>query len=157
MKTVLSRLVMLAAIVTIAGCSSHSNNQSSFSQSLSNMFQSSTASQSTTTAATAPIAGPAADSDTPAIAMGGSMRAAMDNVDKSKLSHAMDKSPGKSTHWVNSANGTKYTVTPVRAVSVNGNHYCRQYSLSAERSGKTRTTTGVACVGDDTNWKDVGN
>jgi len=144
----------------LAGCASHVANQDgSISNSFSNIFQSSTASSSVTTTNndTSTLAPPTGltHSETPGVAFGGNIRANMDNVDLSKLSRAMDKSPGRSTHWENAARGVKYTVTPVKRVTVNGNKFCRSYSLIEERGSHQRSADGVACVGDDTNWKDV--
>ncbi len=152
------KLAILVFILSIAGCSSNpSNPHNSITQSISNIFQSSSSTKSEATSSVQPIATTAttAESETPTVAMGGSIRKSMDGVDMTKLSRAMDKSPGKATHWENGATGISYTVVPIRAVTVNGNHYCRKYTLTAEHAGNQRSTTGVACVGDDTNWKDV--
>lgn len=79
--------------------------------------------------------------------IGGSVRGSMDSMDASKMSHALDKSPGKSTKWTNTNSGTTYTVTPTQAVTVGGNHFCRTYNVKAETTtGGMQTSSGTACV-----------
>lgn len=88
--------------------------------------------------------------------IGGYLRSAMDENDKSKLSHALDKSPGKETHWVNQNSSISYTVVPTRALSINGNAHCRKYSITAINSGHTEKSLGTACVDSDGSWKSAG-
>lgn len=79
----------------------------------------------------------------------------MDAIDRSKLSHALDRPLGKSTSWTNVNTGINYTVVPVRKVTVNGNSFCRQYQVTASRDGKERNTDGTACVASDGQWQSV--
>ncbi|MBA3660394.1 MAG: hypothetical protein H0W64_01570 [Gammaproteobacteria bacterium] len=88
--------------------------------------------------------------------MGGNLSRAMDSIDKSKLSHALDKPVGKSSQWTNDSTGTKYTVIPVEKVTIEGNSYCRRYRTTAQRNGNANESVGVACVGADGNWQQVG-
>lgn len=92
---------------------------------------------------------------TPGVAIGGSIASSMDEIDRTKLARALDKSPGTSTSWVNSGNGTSYTVTPIRKLAVNGNSLCRQYQLTAVRGGNRQAMTGTACVASDGAWSEV--
>lgn len=85
----------------------------------------------------------------------GIARAGMDEADRSKLSHALDKAPGKSTHWTNASTSVAYTVTPIRAVTINGNPNCRKYSVTTESNGNKHESMGTACVGNDSAWKAV--
>lgn len=80
----------------------------------------------------------------------------MDTNDRTKLSHSLDKTPGKSTQWVNESTGVSYTVVPTRKVTINGNPYCRAYSLTASKGGKSRTIEGTACVSTDGSWQAMG-
>lgn len=85
----------------------------------------------------------------------GIARAGMDEADRSKLSHALDKAPGKSTHWTNANTNVAYTVTPIRAVTINGNPNCRKYSIVSVSNGASHESMGTACVGNDSAWKAV--
>lgn len=87
--------------------------------------------------------------------VGGNMRTAMDSVDRTKLSHALDSPPGKSTRWTNEVTGINYTVTPTQKLSINGNPYCRKYTVIASKGGKTREIRGTACVTADGSWQSV--
>lgn len=79
----------------------------------------------------------------------------MDENDKSKMLHALDKSPGKSTHWVNPTSGISYTVMPTQKVAINGNPYCRKYSITTNKDNNKNHFIGTACVGEDGNWNIV--
>jgi len=85
--------------------------------------------------------------------VGGHLRREMDESDRSKLSHALDKSPGKVTHWVNQNSNTSYTVVSTRVLTINGNSHCRKYNVTAETSGHTEKSSGTACVDTDGSWK----
>jgi len=76
----------------------------------------------------------------------------MDDVDKSKLSHALDNAPGKSTHWVNANSGASYTVEPTKKVVIDGNPYCREYHMTAVIKNNTQQYNGTACVSTDGAW-----
>lgn len=79
----------------------------------------------------------------------------MDELDKSKMSHALDSPPGKSTHWQNGATGIDYTVTPIKKIVVNGNPFCRQYQVLIQKGEYKRDMTGNACVTTDGTWHTV--
>jgi surface antigen len=86
---------------------------------------------------------------------GGTIGTSMDALDKVKFSHALDKSPGKSTSWTNDSNGINYTVTPIKKVSINGNPFCRQYEVVAVKGESHRTVNGTACVAADGAWSEL--
>lgn len=88
-------------------------------------------------------------------AVGGNISRSMDEADKSKLWHALDKPLGKSTQWVNTNTGTSYTVIPTEKLSINGNPYCRRYSVTSTRGGNTHEINGTACVSATSNWEAV--
>jgi len=146
MKINFTLIALIAAICTIAGCSTYSTPPKNTDSPKFNLFNQAT-----------PMPGTAPTEEVKGVSAGGSIRKSMDNEDVTKMSRAMDKSPGKSTHWVNGISGTTYTVTPIRPVAVKGSQYCRAYKLTATNGSRTRETSGVACVGADTNWKDVRN
>lgn len=79
----------------------------------------------------------------------------MDEADRNKLSHALDKAPGKATHWVNANTGIAYTVVPIKAVTIGDNHNCRKYSVLTVNGSSRHESLGTACVGDDSAWKAV--
>lgn len=89
-------------------------------------------------------------------AVGGHISLSMDENDKSKLSHALDKPLGKSTQWTNQNTGTMYTVVPTEKLTVNGNPFCRKYTVTASKGDKSRETNGTACVAPaSSNWESV--
>lgn len=85
--------------------------------------------------------------------VGGKLAMNMNTEDLNKMSRALDKAPGKSTDWVSTSTGTKYTVTPVKKVMVQGREHCRSYTVTATRGGNTQQTSGTACIGDDGEWR----
>lgn len=90
-------------------------------------------------------------------AIGGSIGRAMDSVDKEKFSHALDKSLGKSTKWSNAVTSITYTVTPTKKVIIQGNSFCREYTVKEERGTNSREFNGTACVDATSNWIAVNN
>lgn len=76
----------------------------------------------------------------------------MSGADRSKLAHALDAPPGKSSTWINTSNGVSYTVTPIRKVTINDNHLCRVYTTTSDHNGQRHEVTGTACIGDDGAW-----
>lgn len=79
----------------------------------------------------------------------------MDEIDKSKMSHALDGTPGKATQWQNGATGISYTVTPIKKVVINGNPFCRQYQVTIAKGTNSRDLTGTACVTTDGTWHTI--
>jgi surface antigen len=93
------------------------------------------------------------DSNIGGTSIGGAVERAMDEADRSKMMHAMDKAPGKSTHWVNANTQIEYTVTPVRKVRIEDKNYCRQYQMTAvDTNEREQNVQGVACIASDGNW-----
>jgi len=89
--------------------------------------------------------------------IGGKYEQSMDEIDKTKLSRALDAGLGKSTTWKNASTGLTYTVVPTRKVTVNGNAFCRQYSITVGRSEQqSNTLNGTACVASDGAWHIAG-
>jgi surface antigen len=87
--------------------------------------------------------------------IGGNIANGMDELDRSKLSHALDKAPGKETTWVNAISGVHYTVVPVKKISINGFQFCREYNVKATTGSNTRDFTGNACIAANGNWREV--
>ncbi len=87
--------------------------------------------------------------------IGGNAERSMDNNDRIKMSRALDKAPGTAVTWTNRATGIRYTVTPIKKVVLNGNPYCRQYSISANRGSQVSSVGGTACIGQSGNWESV--
>lgn len=87
--------------------------------------------------------------------VGGHIALAMDSIDKSKLSHALDNPLGKSTTWTNQQTGTTFTVTPTQKVVLNENPFCRRYTVLAVKGDQTKQTQGTACVSSDSSWQAV--
>lgn len=86
----------------------------------------------------------------------GKFDGSMDVNDKVKLSRALDKAIGKKTKWVNNNTGIEYTVMPTQKVVLEGNPYCRKYTITATKNDNTREVNRTACVSaTDSNWKAV--
>lgn len=79
----------------------------------------------------------------------------MDSIDRNKMYHALDSSPGKSTQWQNASTGATYTVTPIRKTTVGDNKFCREYQITKTVGSNVQNSTGTACVGTDGSWKSV--
>lgn len=139
MKKAVMQLAFLAAAITLTACSNNSFFDGSSSNKSAEAMQ-------------------ASDKQVASgEAVGGNISTAMDENDKSKLSHALDKPLGKSTQWVNQNTGTTYTVVPTQKLAVNGNPFCRKYTLTASRGTNSREVNGTACVApSSSNWESVG-
>ncbi len=87
--------------------------------------------------------------------IGGFIQNSMDETDKSKMWHALDNAVGKSTHWTNINTNIEYTVTPTKKITIDGNPFCRTYTIAATKGDKKDEVSGAACVGDDSNWKAI--
>ena len=83
------------------------------------------------------------------------LRQAMDENDKSKLAHALDKSPGKLTHWTNQNSNTTYSVVSTRSLTIGDNPHCRKYNVTAVAGERTQKTVGTACVDANGAWEGV--
>jgi surface antigen len=81
--------------------------------------------------------------------------ASMDASDKLKMSRALDGATGKATHWVNSASGVNFTVTPIKKVVIENNPFCRQYLVEVARGSNQKELTGTACVTTDGSWHTI--
>lgn len=88
--------------------------------------------------------------------LAGEIERSMDDSDKDKLSHALDKRIGKKTEWTNNRTHITYTVIPTRKLVIDGNHFCRKYQVISEYNGAQREVDGTACVsGVDSSWQVV--
>jgi surface antigen len=134
----LNKLAVLGICAVLTACSS-------------NPFQRNVASADTVTKGEQALGA----GTTTGVAVGGSVGQSMDAFDRVKLSHALDKAPGKPSTWVNELTSTEYTVTPIKKVTVHGNTFCREYQAIAQKGGNKRETTGTACVAGDGSWSEV--
>jgi surface antigen len=89
-------------------------------------------------------------------AVGGKFAQSMDEIDQSKLSHALDNGLGKSTQWTNAATGVTYTVVPTKKITLGDNPYCREYTVTSTKGGSTQQVNGTACLGKDASWRPAG-
>lgn len=102
------------------------------------------------------LAADKAPSETANSQVGGEVEKTMDANDKSKMLHALDKSLGKPTHWENANTNISYTVVPVKKLEINGNHFCRQYTMTSMHNDVKNQMTGTACVSAvDSSWQVV--
>lgn len=153
MQAVMRNLIMLCAALTLTACSSNMFNFSSYNAPKTthvpgvkvNGQEAGASELGSPSSANLPEAGPLA----------GGIEKSMDSNDRSKLNHALDNGIGKSSQWVNQNTGVTYSVVPTKKMTVGGNPYCRQYTVSAARGGKTQEKTGTACVSADSSWRTV--
>jgi surface antigen len=87
-------------------------------------------------------------------AVGGNIAMAMDENDKSKMAHALDKPLGKATQWANGRTGVHYTVVPNKKLVLNGNPFCRQFTVISIRNDAKNEIKKTACVSaTDSSWQ----
>ena len=88
---------------------------------------------------------------------GGWVGHSMDHSDNSSTCHAMDhNAPNQPSNWKNKKTGAHYSIQPTSNVmTYNGNNYCRQYESTATMSGKTQSSSGVACRQANGSWQVV--
>jgi surface antigen len=151
MKTMITKLVLLFALVSLAGCTNVNNQDVG--------------------AVTGAVAGGLLGSQfgggggkmlaigAGAVAgalIGGAIGKSMDDTDRLKMSRALESQPvGQPTYWQNSQTGASYTVIPENNVTVSGNPYCREYHTIATVAGKKQQIYGTACRQPDGTWKVV--
>jgi surface antigen len=78
----------------------------------------------------------------------------MDRDDKSRTTHALDKSAdGEPTTWRNDATGLRYSVTPTRTYQGESGGLCRDFTTVAQIDGRDEVLHGTACKQPDGTWK----
>lgn len=87
----------------------------------------------------------------------GNFEQRMDSIDKSKLSKALDKALGKMTEWTNDMTGITYRIVPTQKIVVDGNQFCRKYTITVIKNQDSQELSGSACVTEDGNWHSVSN
>lgn len=87
--------------------------------------------------------------------LGGQLASGMDSMDRSHLSHGLDGPVGRATQWISTRSGVQYTLIPTQKFTMNGNSFCRQYTLTATRGTQSHTISGSACVDQNSNWESV--
>jgi surface antigen len=86
--------------------------------------------------------------------IGGSIGKSMDEVDRMKMSEALESNCSNQTsNWVNPDNGNRYSVTPKRAYRDNRGQPCREYTTVATIGGKKQEIYGTACRTQDGSWR----
>lgn len=149
MKKLALSLTFVATAFTLAACSSNPY----YDLFLKNSEQKNATQPSTGETADSALTPPPPVESVGSI--GGSLSRSMDANDRARFARALDNPLGKSTTWFNKTSNISFTVTPTNKLSVNGNPYCRAYSVSASRDGRSQQSAGTACVGSDGNWKSV--
>lgn len=149
MKVVLTKLAVICAVVSLAGCSTNTQNQN-------------TGIGAVTGGAIGGLAGAAVGGGAAigvglvaGALVGGIIGHSMDSTDNVQVYQSVKS--GKSTTWVNTKTGTRYKVTPRgRYMTVNGNHHCREFSTVAYyTNGETQKSYSIACRQMDGSWKTV--
>lgn len=86
--------------------------------------------------------------------IGNAVGKSMDDTDKLKMNRALENNNvGQPAYWNNPKTNTRYQVTPVKNVTVDGNEYCREYQTVANINGKQQKMYGTACRQPDGSWK----
>lgn len=148
MKTKLIKFTFLLSLLSLASCSSMYNPFSSSSKMEREPATLTTTKQNGSMTTTT-------EENAPGGSVGGSLSNSMDEFDKTKMFHALDKPLGKASEWTNQSTNIHYTVVPTEKVEINGNPFCRRYNVTAQRGGNSRQFSGTACVGADSNWQTV--
>ena len=78
--------------------------------------------------------------------IGGSIGQRMDDADRYEANRSLETMPTGSAHaWTNPANGTQYSVKPVRTYQNTAQAPCREYEMEAWIDGRKETIVGTAC------------
>lgn len=90
--------------------------------------------------------------------IGNRIGAHMDKVDRMEMDRALEEMPdGRTKRWTNPNTGYRYEVEPTRTYYQNDpsgyKQPCREYRTNAWIDGKRQQVRGVACRGDDGNWR----
>lgn len=134
MGKMLSRVIIVAAILGLVGCSTLPIGSNKVNDERKNR----------------------ADFGEQTSTVGGSIQKSMDVNDKTKMFRALDKPVGKATQWTNQYTQVSYTVVPVRKLAVKGNPFCRQYRVTSVKNAITQEINGTACVSaTDSSWQVV--
>lgn len=87
--------------------------------------------------------------------IGGSIGKTMDDVDRMKMSQALERTPTNTAYsWTNPDSGNSYTVTPTATVMNNGQP-CREYTTTAVIGTRHEQIYGKACRDAAGNWRVV--
>jgi surface antigen len=153
MKNVSLNLVSLLVMVGLSGCTTISETQTHPKPQATVIAN---ASEGTPEVQNTPDLPAVSDAGMGGTFIGGTVERAMDESDRSKMMHAMDKAPGKSTHWVNKHTNIEYTVIPTKKVQLQDKNYCRQYQITAiDSNQREQNVEGIACIASDGNWHTV--
>ncbi len=139
MKSLYTLLLTILASMTVAGCYSMFNSQSS----------SSTAPPTTTPKANTMPAGTMASGT-----LSGSTGSSMDSVDRAKLNQALETNrTGQGTSWTNPSSKVAFSVTPTRTFNSPTGDPCRDFTTaSTNGAGQSNTVYGTACRDGAGQW-----
>src|SRR3990167_9165627 len=90
--------------------------------------------------------------------IGGLIGHSMDNTDHAASATAMkNNSTNQTTQWVNANTHTTYTMTPTSGFfTIDGNPNCRKFHFTSTcAAGKTKNSTGTACLTQDGAWRTI--
>jgi surface antigen len=159
MNKILVGLSIVAFIFGLASCSTTTTNNQGWQRKTTamndqgeNVYQPNQAMNNGSPAPT--MTGNAAPTNTGNTRLAGNLENSMDQYDRDKVAHALDKKIGKSTEWTNSSTGITYTVMPTQRLTLNGNRFCRKYRVTSMKNEAQREVAGVACVSEtDGSWQ----
>ncbi|MCS3903243.1 surface antigen [Methylohalomonas lacus] len=147
-KTIRHALIA-AALVTLAGCAGHGMNKEGIGT-LAGAGLGGWAG-STVGSGSGQLVGVAVGTLAGAM-IGGSVGRSMDEVDRMKISRALETSPSYSeTRWRNPDSGAAYSVTPQPAYET-ASGPCRPYVVDAYIDGRPTEVEGTACRQPDGAW-----
>ena len=156
MKKTLVSLAVAFTLVSVAGCSSNTQEQN-------------TILGGTTGAVVGGLAGSLVGQGTgKAVAIGVGILAgalvggyaghSMDSRDNAQMYQTMNNgSTNKTVNWKNKKTGTSYSMVPTsKVMTVNGNPNCRSYNITTTtKEGKTQQDNGIACRQTNGTWQVV--
>ncbi len=155
MKNMLVKLAILLMSVTLAACST-------------NTQQENTGIGAVTGAVIGGVAGSAIGAGTGQVVaigagavigalVGGAVGHSMESSDTTQTYVVLEKNPtNRATHWTNTRTGATYTVVPTSGnMAMKGYAVCRKFRATVMMHGKKEHVYGVACRQTDGTWRAV--
>lgn len=149
MKKVLTKIAILTVTVSLAACSTNTQNENTAIGAVTGGVVGGAAGAAFNAGGWPIVAGVAVGA-----LVGGLIGHSMDAVDKEHVYTAVNS--GQPIAWKNAKTHAVYKVKPYgHYVTVNGNPYCRKYTTTARMGGKVHRVHGTACRQSDGSWQAV--
>lgn len=148
MKNHLTKVIVLAAAMSLAGCASNTQNQNTALGAVTGGVAGGLIGSAVGGGAAVAVGAVAG------AVIGGVIGHSMDSSDTARTYVVLDKNrKGHATMWVNSKTGARYTVVPVSGrMTINGHPNCRKYRTTAVINGQAKHVYGYACRQSNGTW-----